>query len=795
MGLTSNNALVSIAIGGGAAAPQASGATLAATSGIALTFSLQSTALVQTWELSIQSDDATLNGKTFTWNRGQQNALTVPTPTAPFSASYQSLVSDGNSSTASLRGFIVGSNASGGGGGGSVLTQNFTQPASLGASAVAVMASGTPFTSGSAVSLADGSRYVIPPGGVTGNLVTLTLTSAVTSFGGPIPSGTVALVASTSAPLGATAPGVGTALVLDATGTYQPGGHHNIFNLLTYFLATDTDYTAAFTRMVAAKDAAGGGVMIVPAGRYKKNGTINLGSAPCTLAGDGVYAIAVQQNNSYWSPTDASGNKMTGSIIYETGTGNGGFFINPGTSLVGITIRDLGIVGPNSSTGTGISWAAYPVGGLVRCSVDNVVCANWATGFDLGNAEEISTWRLSLFGNAIGFAAGTGSNGPTNCHFVKTYVEANGYGFAIGAAGSCTWYGGLCQSNTNGWHLIGSTLGAGASTCVFDSFHIEANTTNDLVIDTTLETANTGDVTFSNCYWAGTLSGVSWTATDGSTGHPYVVTLVGGNVAGITGNVPSYLAVRCRGSIQPQLVSTGGAITIDFDYIASTPTQGQVFSKGWTLTESTIAVGHYTGLMCTRTGTAAAAWIAYSAFTPSIGRTCTPVPDNGHFYTVSTSGMCGTTQPVFNTGAGSTTTDFGAVWTESGTAVAWTPTGYIGGINTLKKTTTVSYKVDTAAALAATYGNGWVPDAAILVNAAAALTITLPNPALWPMRRLPIKDIAGNAAAKNITIAPFASETIDGAASYVLNLNFAGVVLESDGTNWWVMSSYNGTVI
>ena len=61
-------------------------------------------------------------------------------------------------------------------------------------------------------------------------------------------------------------------------------------------------------------------------------------------------------------------------------------------------------------------------------------------------------------------------------------------------------------------------------------------------------------------------------------------------------------------------------------------------------------------------------------------------------------------------------------------------------------------------------------------------------------RVLRIKDIAGNAGTDNITVTPNTG-TIDGSATYVLNINKAGVELTSDGTNWFVTAEYNGTVI
>ena len=55
-------------------------------------------------------------------------------------------------------------------------------------------------------------------------------------------------------------------------------------------------------------------------------------------------------------------------------------------------------------------------------------------------------------------------------------------------------------------------------------------------------------------------------------------------------------------------------------------------------------------------------------------------------------------------------------------------------------------------------------------------------------------DSGALAGTNNITLTP-ASGTINGAATYVININKASVVLVGDGTNWFVWASYNGTVI
>jgi len=107
---------------------------------------------------------------------------------------------------------------------------------------------------------------------------------------------------------------------------------------------------------------------------------------------------------------------------------------------------------------------------------------------------------------------------------------------------------------------------------------------------------------------------------------------------------------------------------------------------------------------------------------------------------------------------------------------------YFGGQSVQSVTKTGAYTCDSSAQ----------GDYVVLCNFSAAHAVTLP-PATSG-RVIKVKDIAGNAATDNITITP-ASGTIDGASTYVLNLNHAGVELTCDGTNWWVTAEYNGTVI
>jgi hypothetical protein len=107
-----------------------------------------------------------------------------------------------------------------------------------------------------------------------------------------------------------------------------------------------------------------------------------------------------------------------------------------------------------------------------------------------------------------------------------------------------------------------------------------------------------------------------------------------------------------------------------------------------------------------------------------------------------------------------------------------------GGVT--KQTITVTgatYTCDT---------NSTTSDYIILVNRSGAVTLTLP--AVANGRTVYVKDKSGAGGTNHITVQG-ASGNIDGASTYVLTINYAGIELVSDGTNWFVIGSYNGTVI
>jgi trimeric autotransporter adhesin len=89
--------------------------------------------------------------------------------------------------------------------------------------------------------------------------------------------------------------------------------------------------------------------------------------------------------------------------------------------------------------------------------------------------------------------------------------------------------------------------------------------------------------------------------------------------------------------------------------------------------------------------------------------------------------------------------------------------------------TVVAISSNTSAASGTTY---------LANTSGAGFTVTMPAPSSGAY--VLIKDVGGVFQTNNLTIAPHASEQIEGlAASYLAQTNYGSYTLVSDGTNWW----------
>lgn len=72
-----------------------------------------------------------------------------------------------------------------------------------------------------------------------------------------------------------------------------------------------------------------------------------------------------------------------------------------------------------------------------------------------------------------------------------------------------------------------------------------------------------------------------------------------------------------------------------------------------------------------------------------------------------------------------------------------------------------------------------------VTDTSAPRTITLASATVTAGRVVIIKDVSGGAGTNNIAVVTEGAETIDGAASVVIDTNYGVVRLYSDGSNWF----------
>lgn len=111
-------------------------------------------------------------------------------------------------------------------------------------------------------------------------------------------------------------------------------------------------------------------------------------------------------------------------------------------------------------------------------------------------------------------------------------------------------------------------------------------------------------------------------------------------------------------------------------------------------------------------------------------------------------------------------------------AQAWTFTGALSAQGGLLAKVTVSTTNITV---------GATDTVVAITDTSAARTVTLPAVSGNTGRVLVIKDATGGAATNNITVDGNAAETIDGAATYVINTNYGSVTLVGDVSGWFVV--------
>jgi len=98
-----------------------------------------------------------------------------------------------------------------------------------------------------------------------------------------------------------------------------------------------------------------------------------------------------------------------------------------------------------------------------------------------------------------------------------------------------------------------------------------------------------------------------------------------------------------------------------------------------------------------------------------------------------------------------------------------------GPISTALTTKTANYTLTAA-------------DSVVLVNSTGGIvTITLPTSVGCTGRQYTVKDWKGQSGTNNITVNTTSAQTIDGASTYVLGINYESITVVSDGANWAII--------
>ena len=75
----------------------------------------------------------------------------------------------------------------------------------------------------------------------------------------------------------------------------------------------------------------------------------------------------------------------------------------------------------------------------------------------------------------------------------------------------------------------------------------------------------------------------------------------------------------------------------------------------------------------------------------------------------------------------------------------------------------------------------------LVTTATLAITLRLPAASYYAGESIYIKDNSGNASANNITVTPNVTDTIDDDATLVIDADYAGVEIKSNGSGWEIV--------
>lgn len=268
----------------------------------------------------------------------------------------------------------------------------------------------------------------------------------------------------------------------------QPGLGH--FDVRDYGAVGDgvADDTAALQAAFDATTSTSGGVVYLPAGKFKISSAIKFPGLDSGAAN--TYNNVIVQGCGAGSEfAGEQGIPLGTTVILQTSADSNGFEVR-GTQW--LSIRDIKIAGPGSGSGVGLYVATLSDANF------NMSMSNVTVGFFGSHGIVLESVCMSTFNNVM--ACQNGGDGwrvtksGTSCTFNSCWGAGNGGdGWRIGGVTYCSWSG--CGADANGQHgwlieplddrssnLCLSIIGCGAESNTLDGFRLHSDGLNQFNI-------------------------------------------------------------------------------------------------------------------------------------------------------------------------------------------------------------------------------------------------------------------------------------------------------------------------
>jgi len=488
----------------------------------------------------------------------------------------------------------------------------------------------------------------------------------------------------------------------------------------------------------------------------KSSANTPTGTTGTVLQGQGAGVDLALSTATYPSTTTVS------QILYSSAT-----------NVVGeITTANNGVL-ITSNTGVPSLLAAGTTGQVLTATTG--APASWATNTSTDYHDSIYIVGASASANyatiALGYAAAVLAGAPATVFLQPgTYTE----NLTLVAGINLCAHG--CDSSLNATgnvKIVGKLTMTTAGSVTISGIELKTNGAEFLAVTGSAAS----NVNLNNCYlYCLNATGIIYSSSSGSSKIKILNCTANIGTTGIT-------LYTSTGSGSFQIDNT----IVRNDGGSSTPITSSVSNCSFNYCQLHIPVS--------MTGTAVASFV-FTAFINLGNVTAFTTAGTGSDHHAYASDFRGATATAVSIGSGTTFKMYGGtIESTNASVVAGAGTFRYSGVTFVDTGSTISTTTQTPlvhsndaikVVTPGAYPYTTIPqDALIKVDTSAARTIT-PHASPVTGQKHIIKDTVGSAAANNITITP-SGKNIDGAASYVMNVNYGSVTIVYNGTEWSIV--------